>query len=284
MTAILEILQNVADLGGLPRPDSAVNSADNTARQLIAIANVRGLEMSRLYPWPGLVVTGSLTLVAGAEQTLPEDCAEVLSDTAWYAGYMTPLNGPITPQEWQRQTQTVQAAQRFSFIRSANSSGNLGISVNPVATGGEVINYLYKSKNWVRPKLWTSGMSVASGSLCYSDSIIWRSSAAGTAGATAPTNANGGNDGSLVWAPQTGALYDQITADTDEPLVDARILKLGILATFYRFKGWEHQDLEAQFYREMRDVFAEQNGGRSFNMFSHRAQFIGPANYKEGNY
>jgi hypothetical protein len=127
-------------------------------------------------------------------------------------------------------------------------------------------------------------MSVAAGSLCYSDSTIWRSSAAGTAGATAPTNANGGNDGALVWAPQTGALYDQITADTDEPLVDARILKLGILATFYRFKGWEHQDLEAQFYREMRDVFAEQNGGRSFNMFSQRAQFIGPANYKEGNY
>lgn len=240
--------------------------------------------MAKAYQWPRLVVIGSITLVAGAEQSLPADCAEVLSDTAWYKGYMTPLNGPITPQEWQRQTQTVQTSLKFSFMRTNNVSGNLGISVNPVAAGGEVINFIYKSRNWVRPKLWSSGMSVPGGSLCYSDSTIWKSSVAGTAGTTAPTNANGGNDGLIVWAPQTGALYDQITADSDEPLVDARILKLGVLASFYRFKGWDYIDLEAQYYREMKDLFAEQNGGRSFNMFSKRSQFIGPSNYKEGNY
>lgn len=284
MTAILEILQNVADLGGLPRPDSAVNSADNTSRQLVAIANDRGLEMAKAFQWPRLVVMGSITLVAGAQQDVPADCAEILSDTAWYEGYMTPLNGPITVQEWQRQTQTVQTALKFSFMRTANSSGNLGISVNPVAAGGEVINFIYKSKNWIRPKYWASGMSVSSGGLCYSDSTIWRSSSAGTAGSTAPTNANGGNDGLLVWAPQTGALYNAIGADSDEPLVDARILKQGILASFYRFKGWDYADLEAQYYREMKELFAEQNGARSFNIFSKRSQFIGPSNYKEGNY
>jgi hypothetical protein len=284
MTAILEILQNVADLGGLPRPDSAVNSADNTARQLVAIANMRGIEMSRMYQWPSLVIYGSITLVAGAEQSLPSDCAEILSDTAWYQGYMTPLNGPITPQEWQRQVQTVQTSQKFSFIKTAGISDGLKISVNPPATGGEVVNFVYRSRNWIRPKSWSSGMSVTSGSLCYSDSTIWRSSAAGTAGSTAPTNANGGNDNSLIWAPQTGRLYDIIGADSDEPQLYARALEIGILATFYRFKGWDYQDLEAQYQREMKAVFSDQVGGRSFNMFSQRAQFIGPANYKEGNF
>lgn len=284
MTSILEILQSACDLGGLPRPESAVKSSDATVRQLVAIANTRGIEMSRAYQWPRLVVMGSITLTAGHEQDLPSDCAEVLSDTAWYKGYMTPVNGPITVQEWQRQTQTVQSSVKFSFMRTSNANGNLGVSVNPVATGGEVVNYIYKSRNWIRPKLWAAGMNVASGSLCYSDATIWQASAAGVAGSTAPTNANGGNDGTIIWVPQTGRLYDLIVSDSDEPLVSARILKLGILATFYRFKGWDYQDMEAQFYREMKELFAEQNGARSFNLFAQSSRFIGPSNYKEGNF
>ena len=284
MTSIIEILQTVADLGGLPRPTSAINSQDNTARQLIAIANDRGQEMGRMFPWQSMIKVGSITLVAGDQQSLPDDCTELLTDTAYYAGMMQPLNGPISLQEWQRQTQMVTSSLRFSFLRTFNDNGNTGITVNPVAVGGEVVNFLYKSKNWLRPKFWSAGMSVKANSWCYSDATYWTCSTAGTAGSTAPTNANGGNDGNLIWVPHPGVLYDLIGEDTDEPLVQARILQKGILATFFERKGWAYEKIEAEYYQGMREIFAERNGGRSFNLFGSKSNLISTQNYRERDY
>lgn len=281
---LLDILTDVCALGGLPRPTSIVNSQDATTRQLYSIANERGNEAVRLFDFPQLIKTATLTLTASEIQPLPADCAELLDSTAWYSNDMTPLTGAITPQEWQRIVQTASAPIKFSFRVAQTSTGGRGLAFTPTPTGGESVAIFYRSKNWVKPRDWSAGLSVTIGSYVYSDSQYWLTGTAGTTGNNAPTTTNGGNDGAIIWAPQASILYTKFLADTDESLVEPTVLTKGILARFYRMKGLEYQDLEAEYYSALRNDLAERNGGRSCNLFRYSGRFLDESNIKEGNW
>ena len=108
-------MNELCDYGGFPRITSVINSSDATTRQLLAIANERGAEATRMFDWPQLTKASTLTLTASQIQALPADLAELLDSTAWYTGDMTPLTGPITPQQWQSITQTLAAPTKFAF-------------------------------------------------------------------------------------------------------------------------------------------------------------------------
>lgn len=283
MTSLLSILTDVCDLGGLPRPTSVVNSLDATVRQLYAIANERGTEAVRLYDWPQLTKLSTLTLTASTIQALPADCAELLDSTAWYTADMTHLTGPITWQQWQRLTQTASAGIKFFFRVAQTSTGGRGLAFTPTPTGGETVSIFYRSKSWVKPRDWAAGISVTQGSYVYSDSQYWTASASGTTGGSAPTTANSGNDGTIIWVPQS-VTYDKFLADTDEPLLEPTVLTKGILARFYRMKGLEYMDLEAEYLSALRNDLAERNGGKTTNFFVSSGRFIGECNIKEGNW
>jgi len=145
--ALLETLQEVAELGGLPRPTAIVGSTDTTARQLLAIANERGQEAARLYDWPQLIISSTLTLVADEIQPLPYDVAEVLDLTAWYSADMTPLTGPITYIEWQRMKQTAVAPIKYSFRVANTSFGKPALAFVPTPTGGQIISTITARKH-----------------------------------------------------------------------------------------------------------------------------------------
>lgn len=284
MPSLLDILIDVCDLGGLQRPTSVLNSQDATTRQLYAIANERGNEAVRLFDFPQLVKVTTLTLTANQIQTLPVDCAEVLDSTAWYSNDMTPLTGAITPQEWQRIVQTASAPIKFSFRTAQTSTGGRGLAFTPTPTGGETVSIFYRSKNWVKPRDWQAGISVTVGSYIYSDSQYWQTSTAGTTGGSAPTTANNGNDGAIIWVAQNSINYTKFQADTDESLIEPTVLTKGILARFYRMKGLEYEDLEAEYYSALRNDLAERNGGRSQNIFRYNGKFIDESNIKEGSW
>lgn len=277
MATLLSLLQDVCDFGGFPRPTSIINSSDATARQLLAIANERGAEAVRMFDWPQLTKLSSLTLVAGTTQTLPADCAELLDQTAWYTGDMTPLRGPITPQEWQRLTQTGNAGLKFAFRMTQNSTLKRAVGMHPTPTGNEVISIFYRSKTWIKPRDYTPGMTVTTGMWCFSDGEYWTANGNGTAGATAPTVANNGATSPVAWTLKQNVLYERFTADSDEPLIESSVLMKGILARFYRMKGLEYQDLEAEFYSGLRNDLAERNGGRTDNLFRGRCGFLDTA-------
>ena len=284
MGSLIETLQEVADLGGLPKPTSIVNSSDTTTRQLLAIANERGQEAARMHDWPQLVKLGTITATASQVQALPDDCSELLDSTAWYTADLSPLTGPVTYPEWQRITQTAAAPIKYTFRVAQTSTGGRGLAFTPTPSGDETISFFYRSRSWAKPRDWVPGMSVTGGLWCYSDSQFWRASAAGTSGASAPTTANAGNDGSVIWVPQGSVVYDRFLADTDDSLIPFNILKKGILARFFRMKGLEYLDLEAEYQRDLRDELGERHGGRTINLFRTGSRFIGECNTKEGNW
>ncbi|MFZ9740009.1 MAG: hypothetical protein ACO3EZ_18645 [Prochlorotrichaceae cyanobacterium] len=282
--ALLETLQEVAELGGLPRPTAIVGSTDTTARQLLAIANERGQEAARLYDWPQLIISSTLTLVANEIQPLPYDVAEVLDLTAWYSADMTPLTGPITYIEWQRMKQTAVAPIKYSFRVANTSFGKPALAFVPTPTGGQIISYYYRTKAWAKPQDWRAAWVVTTGLWCYSDGKAWKANSSGTTGTNAPSSANGGNDGVIVWTAQPTTIYNKFLADTDESLIPLDVLKKGILSRFYRMKGLEYQDLEAEYQRDLRDEMAERTGGRTVNLFRTYGRFIDESNIKEGNW
>lgn len=278
------MLNDVCDLGGFPRLSSVINSTDATARQLLAIANERGAEATRMFDFPQLTKASSLTLAATETQPLPADLAELLDETAWYTGDMTPLTGPITFQQWQAITQTLVAPTKFAFRVTQTTSAGRGLSFTPTPTGGEVISIFYRTKSWVKPRDWSAGMAVTGGSYAFANGDYWTANSSGTTGSNPPTIANSGNDGNIIWTRRPGVLYQTFLADTDEPLIESTVLMKGILARFYRMKGLEYQDLEAEYYSSLRNDLAERNGGRTSNLFRGMGRFLSEANIKEGNW
>jgi alpha-tubulin suppressor-like RCC1 family protein len=274
VATLLSVLQDACDFGGFPRPTSIINNTDATTRQLLAIANERGIEAVRMFDWPQLTKLSSLSLVAGTNQTLPADCAELLDSTAWYTGDMTPIRGPITPREWQALTQTGNAGIKFAFRVSQNSKGARAVAMHPTPVGNETISLFYRSKTWIKPREWEASMSVTAGMWVFSDGEYWTANTSGTAGSSAPTIANNGADGTITWTRKANVLYERFIADTDEPLIEPSILMKGILARFYRMKGLEYQDLEAEFNIGLRNDLAERNGGRTSNIFRYNCGFL----------
>lgn len=274
MATLLSVLQDACDFGGFPRPTSIINNSDATTRQLLAIANERGIEAVRMFDWPQLTKLSSLSLIAGINQTLPADCAELLDSTAWFTGDMSPLRGPITTQQWQYLTQTSSAGLKFAFRVTQNGNGSRAIAMHPTPSGTETISLFYRSKTWIKPQGWVAQMSVTAGMWVFSDSEYWTANTSGTAGTTAPTIANNGADGTITWTRKPNVLYERFIADTDEPLIEPSLLMKGILARFYRMKGLEYQDLEAEFNVGLRNDLAERNGGRTSNMFRHNCGFL----------
>lgn len=274
MATLLSVLQDACDFGGFPRPTSIINNTDATTRQLLAIANERGIEAVRMFDWPQLTKLSSLSLVAGVNQTLPADCAELLDSTAWFTGDMSPLRGPITTQQWQYLTQTSSAGLKFAFRVTQNGNGSRAIAMHPTPSGTETISLFYRSKTWIKPQGWVAQMSVTAGMWVFSDSEYWTANTSGTAGTTAPTIANNGVDGTITWTRKPNVLYERFIADTDEPLIEPSLLMKGILARFYRMKGLEYQDLEAEFNVGLRNDLAERNGGRTSNMFRYNCGFL----------
>lgn len=283
MATLLSIIQDVCAYGGLPSPSTVIGNNDATIRQLLSIANERGTEATRLFKFPQLVEAKTLVLTASQIQALPADFAELIDSTAWYTADMSPLTGPITFSQWQQLVETAAAPIKFAFRVQLTSTGGRGLAFVPTPTGGENVAIFYQSKSWIRPRLWTAGTAVAAGAYVYSDFQVWRNALAGTTGGNAPTTANGGNDGSVTWTAQD-MIYERFLADTDEPLLESSVLMKGILARFYRFKGFEYQDLEAEYILGLKADLAQQNGGRTSNLYRGAGTFISEANIKEGNW
>jgi alpha-tubulin suppressor-like RCC1 family protein len=187
---------------------------------------------------------------------------------------MTPIRGPITPREWQALTQTGNAGIKFAFRVSQNSKGARAVAMHPTPVGNETISLFYRSKTWIKPREWAASMSVTAGMWVFSDGEYWTANTSGTAGTSAPTIANNGADGTITWTRKANVLYERFIADTDEPLIESSILMKGILARFYRMKGLEYQDLEAEFNIGLRNDLAERNGGRTSNIFRYNCGFL----------
>lgn len=142
---LLTIVQGACDRIGLARPAAVLSSSEQQVRELLALANEEGLELSRRADWQALCKEQTFTSVATETQTsmLPSDFDRFVPDTFWNRSKRRPFKGPVTPQEWQEIKAWTTAPLPEIFVYRGNN-----ILVQPVPSAGDTFAYEYVSKNW----------------------------------------------------------------------------------------------------------------------------------------
>lgn len=154
---LLQLVQTVCDEVGIPSPSAVVSSQDQQIRQLLALSNREGREQVSMYDegWPQLQKTQSITLVNGqASYAFPIDFAGYTPTTIWNTAQRWPVQGPLSPQEWQTLKSgyiNILPYQRFRIMQGL-------IFFDPVpqaSQAGQIITIEYQSNAWCQSALGT---------------------------------------------------------------------------------------------------------------------------------
>lgn len=107
--SLLTVCQAVARDAGFDAPSSIVGNPDETAVQLLALANKAGEILARK-PWQSLQSEYTFTTVAAqAEYDFPPGYRAFINNTAWDRSNYWMLRGSLSPQEWQASKSGVMA-------------------------------------------------------------------------------------------------------------------------------------------------------------------------------
>lgn len=237
--SLLSAVRNVAKLAGYTvDSNGVVSSTDTTTQQLYAIANTVIDEMGDAYPWQKMWNSASFTLVNGqARYAMPGDFSYYHYDTFWNQSARWKVYGPMSPQEYAIIRGWDFTEHPFeNFVFKGATDNEIVIDPTPTASG-DIIIFEYMSDRVVRPVRWTTGTYFASGAYCSYNGNYYISTGAGTTGATPPTWTSGtSSDGSVSWTYYSGS-YNQFLADTDEPVLNQKILEQGMFERFAEIKG-----------------------------------------------
>jgi hypothetical protein len=265
--SLLTLIKQVANEVGLPEPTLVIGSTDQQVRQLLAHTHRVGDDLCGMFQWPRLTKRGTITLVASqAAYALPSDWDYDLNDTHWSQSQFWPMLGPLTPVEWEHiknGISTVGTQMKFRIF----GFGDATFTVEPTpstADAGNILVYEYQSKNWIRPKTWTTGTVFAAGTYCFYNGYYFYTSAGGTTGATAPTP-SALNDGGVVWTSVTDA-YDEFLADTDVSHLDEGVVALGVEVGYLAAKGLPYAHLAAKYNADARTAYGQQKGARVLSL------------------
>jgi hypothetical protein len=144
---MLSIIQSVTDRMGIPRPTSVIGSTDTQVRQLLALLNEEGEELSKKGDWQALTREQTFTTVAAPTQTatpIPDDLDRFIADSFFNRTQIRRLYGPVTPQEWQ----AYQAQPAYNLIYLAFRERDGAFLITPTPPAGDTIAYEYVSKDW----------------------------------------------------------------------------------------------------------------------------------------
>ena len=102
---LLTLIQNTCDNIGITRPAVIVASPDSNVRTLLALAQVEGRELLDRFSWPQTQIEKTHTSLAaelqGVMTTLAPGFSYITSSTFWDRTLTRPVNGPLSPIEWQ---------------------------------------------------------------------------------------------------------------------------------------------------------------------------------------
>lgn len=144
--SLLTLVRAACDRIGLQRPTTVISATDTTTRALLAFANEEGESLCAAHPWRRLRKEGSFSTVAAEQQaaSIPADFLRFVNGTFWNRTTKEPLEGPLSPEEWQ----TTKAWTASPVIDSFMVRGD-AIHLNPVPPAGQSIFYEYVSARWV---------------------------------------------------------------------------------------------------------------------------------------
>ena len=155
--SLLIIIRQAADrLQNMPPPATVTNSSDGTVRQMVALANDEGQELSAKYQWNELTRRVSVPAKNApinpdnlpSDQGLIEDIAPgflyIIDDTLWLANQPFKLLGPLSAQQRTAlEAYRVQGAAWAYWIEG----GRLYISRPTSPT--QDLTFRYQTRHWV---------------------------------------------------------------------------------------------------------------------------------------
>lgn len=144
--AAIDIVQGAADLIGIPRPAS-ITSTDTTTRQLFALLQEEGDELSRRHDWRALIVLGQIVGDGTSERfDLPIDFDRLATGAALWRDQtlIEPLMGPLSSAQWVAYTNSISAGVQKAYRLIGGQ-----IDVYPALAAGEVVRLEYFSSHWV---------------------------------------------------------------------------------------------------------------------------------------
>ncbi len=141
--ALLDLVRDVCDEIGLPRPSAVGTSTDQLARQMFALANAELRNLSKRFDWPVLVREHTFETVPGqAVYLLPDGFSKMVGDSAYNADQYYNIKGSLSPQEWQwRKSQNLASLDR-SKLRIYGSPAKINILPTPIAAETVVFEYI----------------------------------------------------------------------------------------------------------------------------------------------
>lgn len=142
---LLTVCQSVARDSGFDAPASIFGNSDETAVQLLALANKAGEVLARK-PWQNLQSEYPFqTAIGEPNVALPPGYRAFIDDTAWDRSNYWQLRGSLSPQEWQaRKSGVIAQSPRSRFRLKGNF---VVLDPTPAAILDMVIEYL--DNRWV---------------------------------------------------------------------------------------------------------------------------------------
>jgi hypothetical protein len=143
--SILTICQDVAREAGFGAPPSLVGNSDDTAQQLLAMANRAGRHLA-LLNWQNLQLEHTFPTTPGIPNyPLPPDFARYVNDTAWDRTTYWKVRGSLSPQDWQRYKSSL-ASSSSPWSRFRIQQSDVWIDPTPTSVRNLVIEYI--SNGW----------------------------------------------------------------------------------------------------------------------------------------
>lgn len=149
--SLLTIVQNVANEVGFAEPATVIGSSEETAIQMLALANRSGKILARRKPaFTVLIKEHTFTTVKDqANYTLPSDFGRILNNTVWDRANFWRMRGQLSPGQWQFLKSGIVNAgiQERWRMRPISNVRQFHIEPTPDTTG-ETKVYEYISNAW----------------------------------------------------------------------------------------------------------------------------------------
>lgn len=143
---ILTVINNVQAGLTLPLSASVVGSDDETALQMLKLANDEGRVLARRYEWQALQTEKTFTATATETQTgaVPSDFDRIINESFFNRTRKRIVQGPLSSPAWQYLKSVIASTVWDSYRIRGND-----MLISPVPSAGDVYAFEYITKNWV---------------------------------------------------------------------------------------------------------------------------------------
>lgn len=277
MATILQVIQDAAKRCGITNTvSSVIGNTNNNIAALLTFCEQAGKEMRDEFQWPELEKEFTFDLSSGvANYALPADFNAVIFESLWNRDRQWPLLGPLTPEQWQFRKSGVASSVVHTEFRVKGYQDNQ-FYVNPTpSASGDTLVFEYYTRTWIKPKTWVASTSWNGIQYCYYNGNIYDRGGTGaaTTGTSAPVHSSGSvSDGSISWT-YTLSPYEAFVHDSDQLILDDELIKQATVWRWKREKGFDYQELKAEYERGMAQQVAKLRGASKVNWRMRRGDF-----------